>query len=261
MDGETAMNELAFRYSIRSSLPGQPEKPETLGAKFVDALDALSDVDPLIFTNWQVMDFSKRTSLPLSAARASIGTLVENNVTRDDFRQPEPYYGYSAVAFTNSAIKSRQLTLRIKAGGNHAGNTWLQAGDFKSFSDAAIVSYARFRAAMFAINAIWPPPWASADAFRMDYDKVPLFAGAPLFPYSRFHIPWFAYLSGPLAAGIEPTPEIQAELTPDGGLLMIATEDRLDPTNPEHLRRARILAEIMIARTGYSSREASAGSP
>jgi hypothetical protein len=32
---------------------------------------------------------------------------------------------------------------------------------------------------------------------------------------------------------------------------MIATEDRLDPTDPEHLRCARIIAETMIACTGY----------
>jgi hypothetical protein len=48
-----------------------------------------------------------------------------------------------------------------------------------------------------------------------------------------------------------PPPEIVTERTADGGLLMIATEDRLDPTDPEHLRRARIIAETMIARTGY----------
>jgi hypothetical protein len=30
------------------------------------------------------------------------------------------------------------------------------------------------------------------------------------------------------------------------------TEERLDPTNPEHLRRARILAEIMVSRTSES---------
>jgi hypothetical protein len=34
---------------------------------------------------------------------------------------------------------------------------------------------------------------------------------------------------------------------------MIATEERLDPDIPEHARRARILAEIMIAKTGYAS--------
>jgi len=34
---------------------------------------------------------------------------------------------------------------------------------------------------------------------------------------------------------------------------MSATTERLDPMNPEHVRRARILAETLIARTGYSS--------
>jgi len=62
-----------------------------------------------------------------------------------------------------------------------------------------------------------------------------------------------AYLSPELAAGLKLTPEILAEHTPDGGLLMTATEERLDPTNPAHLRRARVLAETLIARTGYQS--------
>jgi len=84
----------------------------------------------------------------------------------------------------------------------------------------------------------------------MDYYKSPLIAGTPLFPYSRFHIPWLAYLSAPIAARLDLPPEIVTERTPDGGLLMSATEERLDPTNPEHLRRSRILAETLITRTG-----------
>jgi hypothetical protein len=47
--------------------------------------------------------------------------------------------------------------------------------------------------------------------------------------------------------------EIVTERTPDGGLLMTAVEERLDPTNPEHLRRARSLAETMMSRTGIRS--------
>ena len=84
----------------------------------------------------------------------------------------------------------------------------------------------------------------------MHYDKTPLSLSAPLFPYSRFHIPWIAYLSAPLASGLQLPAEIATERTPDGGLLMTATKERLDQANPEHLRRARILAEIMIARAG-----------
>jgi hypothetical protein len=245
------MTELAFRYSIRSSLPGHPEESASVGVKLVNTLDGLNRIDPLIFANWEVMDFSARTSLPLAVARSRIGTIVENNVTRDDFGQPEPYYGYAAVAFTRHAIMSQQINLRIKVGGNCEGDTWLQAGSYKIFPESSIVTYPVFRGAMLAINAIWPPPWACADAFRMDYDKAPLFPNAPLFPYSRFHIPWFAYLSAELAAGVSLPSEILTERTSNDGLLMIATEDRLDPTNPKHLRCARVLAEIMMARTGY----------
>ena len=126
--------------------------------------------------------------------------------------------------------------------------------------DPAVVTYPVFKAALLAINAIWPPAWACAYAFRMDYDKVPLFPGAALFPYSRFHIPWLAYLSAPLAAGIELPPEIKSERSPDNGLLMIAADARLEPTAPEHLRRARILAQTMIARAGHPSSKGLAAS-
>jgi hypothetical protein len=34
---------------------------------------------------------------------------------------------------------------------------------------------------------------------------------------------------------------------------MTATKERLDPDNPEHARRARMLAETLIKQTGYSS--------
>jgi len=105
-----------------------------------------------------------------------------------------------------------------------------------------------------AISAIWSPPWACATAFEVGYDKAPLFPGASLFSYSRFHIPWLAYLSAPAARGLELPTEILTERTPDDGLLMTATEERLDPTNREHLWRARILADTLIARTDYSSR-------
>ena len=77
--------------------------------------------------------------------------------------------------------------------------------------------------------------------------------GDPTFPESVFHAPWVAYLSAPLAVGVELPREIITEHTPDGGLLMVATTERLDPENPEHLRRARLILETMLARTGYST--------
>lgn len=250
---EEAMNKVEFAYSIRSDLPASSESPTSIGAKFLETLDALSRIDPTIFTNWQLIDLRAASSLPLAAARSHIADMITKNVSRDERDEPDLSNGYRGCAFTDKVVRSRQITLTILTGGTYQGDVWLETGDWNVLPDPAIVTYQIFRRALLTINEIWPPPWACADAFRMGYYEVPLFPGAPLFPYSRFHIPWIAYLSSPLAAELELSPEVMTERTPDGGLLMITTEDRLDPTNPEHLRRARIVAETMIARTGYSS--------
>jgi Immunity protein 52 len=251
---EEAMSQIAFDYSIRSELPLMSETPASIGEKFVDTLDALTRIDPTIFTNWEVMDLPAMSSLPLATARSRITELIESNVSRNDFGEPKPDYGgFSAVAFSDKVAESRRVHLRIHTGGKSERTTWLETGDWKVLPDPTIVTYPLFKNALLAINAIWPPVWASANAFNVDYFEVPLAPGAPLFPYSRFHIPWMGYLSAPLTTRmVLPPPEIVTERTADGGLLMVATEDRLDPTDPEHLRRARIIAETMIDRTGYA---------
>jgi hypothetical protein len=79
----------------------------------------------------------------------------------------------------------------------------------------------------------------------MYYWKGPIVPGAPVIRHNPFFVTWIAYLSPAVAQ-----PGLLTESTPDGGLLMSATEERFDPANAEHLRRARIIAETMIARTG-----------
>jgi hypothetical protein len=259
------MSELNYKYEIRSIIRSHSDDPALLGEKFVRTLNALTRTSSSIFANWELTNLAAKTSMPLTTALSSIGSLIENNVVRDDSGMPEPYHGYNAVAFTGEVAKSRHISLWVKAGGQSDGYAWLQTGYWKVPADPAIVTYSIFKAALLAINAIWPPPWACAYAFKSNYTMVTVHGGAgyklesrpllpedPTFPESPFHIPWLAYLSTELATGLAlPSPEILTERTPDGGLLMVATEDRLDPDNPEHRRRARILAEIMIARTNY----------
>lgn len=246
------MSELAFDYSIRSELPSRPESPAQLGSRFVNTLDALTHVDSTVFVNWEVMDYPARASSPLPKARERIGAIIEKNVYRNDLGEACPQFGYTAGALVISDDKSRRVSLRIKTGGTKKGETSLQTGAWNVFPDAATVTYPVFKTALLAIGANWPPHWACAYAFRVGYHKEPLVAGAPLFPYSPFHITWIAYLPAPLAAGLELPPEICTERTSDGGVLISATKERLDPADPEHLRRARILAEVMIERTGQT---------
>ncbi len=247
------MNERPFRTGIYYGLPRRRETPAVIGAKFLHSLDALSRIDPL-FAKWNVLDRPALASLPLAVARPRIATIVENNVVRDDDGQPEPESGYSAIGVTDTAMPSRIVTLRVGAGGLVRDEMMLKVGDFLYPTDPLIVKYSVFREALLATIAIWQPIWASVSAFRGDYAEEPIVPGAPLFPYSAFHIPWIAYLSPAPAVGFPPLPaEIRTERAPDGGLLLTVTEEPLDPTNPEHLRGARIVAETMIAHVGYRS--------
>ena len=200
---------------------------------------------------------------PLAAARQRIAEIISHNVVHGDLGRPEPAAGYTAAAHTTVGARSRRMRFYART---WLGDVWLDAGDEMVAPDPAIVTYQLFRAALLAINAIWQQRWGCVQAFRSRTAKVPHGTGGgytlkrlpmiptePTFPESIFHIPWLAYLSPPLTAGVKLPPEIQTETTIEGGLLMIATEERLDPDIPEHVRRARILAETLIAQTGYVS--------
>jgi hypothetical protein len=102
--------------------------------KFVESLDALNAIDPVIFGDWQVMDFPARSSFSLEVARARITSIIERNVSRGDLGDPTPVYGYTANAFTQPVAKSRRVCLWIMAGGIEKSQNFLKTGDWKSSS-------------------------------------------------------------------------------------------------------------------------------
>ena len=233
----------------------------------MNTLDTLSRIDPLC-ANWRIIDAHNVSSSSLDVVRSRIADIIENNVARDDVGAPDPDFGYYASARTKKDNDSRNVSFGIEAGGHRSSRAALDFGDYKVPPDLTIITYPRFKAALLAINAAWHPQYAFAYAHREGQVLVPFKLGSleahqvkgvpqvpddPTFP-DDFYIPWIFYLSAPFAAGLKRTSESQTERTPDGGLLMIAAEDRLDPANPAHIRRARILAETLAACRDYSSK-------
>ena len=258
------MNEGAFRYSIRTRLAKNESTPGSIGDRLVRTLDALSASDPSVFANWHVIDLPAASAVQLATARWHIGAMIEKNVVRDQRGEPDPYCGYDAMAYTYVDDVSRLIHLWINTGGERDGHVWLQTGTPMIPVDLSIITFPVFKAALLALVANWSLPWISAHAFRSISAMVPVHGGAgymlesrpmlpqePAYPRSPFEITWIGYLSADLAEGVKLTSEIETERTADGGLLMIATKDRLDPGNSIHLRRARIIAETMIVCTGW----------
>jgi hypothetical protein len=243
------MNERPFTLTIHYQLPRGQETSAVIGAKLVESFDALSRIDPL-FTDCKILDPVAMASLPLATARMRISTIVENNIARDDYDQPEPESGYSLVGLTSNPIPSRIVALRGTVGAVFDGEMSLRFGDVLQPTDPLIVTYRLFREALLATSAIWRPLWAYVSASTTHYWKGPIVPGAPVIRRNPFFITWIAYLSPAVTRGFVVEPDLRTESTPDGGLLMSATEERFDLANPEHLRRACILAETMIARTG-----------
>ena len=266
------MTTINYSYRVQGEWVGPAdEKPAVTGAKFLRTLDALSGNDPLfsgwqIYRNWQIAEDDQPRQLPLGTARNRIMEIVESGVGRDEFNEPTPaYYGYT-VGATVGARGPRRVAFSARTGNR---TFELEFGEHDVASDLSIVTYPRFKAALLVMSVAWDAQWAYAHAERQDMLKVPVaFAPGvpafriespppvpfdPTFPKSIFHVPWIIYLSARHAAGLKLTPEILTERAPGGGLLMSATTDRLDPTDPEHVRRARILAETLIACSGYSS--------
>jgi hypothetical protein len=265
------MTTINYSYRLQGEWVGPAdEKPAVTGAKFLQTLDALSGIDSLfsgwqVYRNWQIAEDDQPRFLSLETARNRITEIVESGVSHDDFNEPTPEYGY-AVGATFGARGPRRVAFSAWTSNQ---TFMLEFGEFDIATDVSIVTYPRFKAALLAMSTAWDAQWAYAHAMRRDMVKVPVaFASGalafriespppvavdPTFPDSIFHVPWIIYLSARHAADLKPTSEILTERTPSGGMLMSATTDRLDPANPDHVRRARILAETLIACTGYSS--------
>jgi len=169
--------EPCYVYSIRSNWHGRVETPAAIGAKFLKTLDALSGIDP-VFGDWIISDFPNPSSgdaiadflniklVPLGVARTRITEIIENHVVLNDAREPSPDEGYTGIAVGGELNSSREVQMRLEAGGKYGGSIDLEFGERLEPPDLTIVTYPLYKAALSAINAIWRAPWACAHAFR-----------------------------------------------------------------------------------------------
>lgn len=114
------MTEPYYKYLIRSGWKGRAEAPSDIGARFVDTLTALRDVDA-IFANWSIFDTHNLVSFPASEARSRIAAVVEDNVARDDYDEPSPVYGYHISAMTSTYKDPRRQDHRSNRHGQCHG--------------------------------------------------------------------------------------------------------------------------------------------
>lgn len=224
-------------YHIRASWEARAETPEALAARFLRMIDAFERIDP-VFNLWTC---GVKRPKKFETVRDRYAEEVAEGVSRDDWEEPTPVYGYWLGAFTRDTPDDRSFVVRCNAGAT-VDSPFPNSVIFETSSmdnlepDASVVSYRVFRSALLAITDAWDPVLVGGYSRRL----IQMNERA-----SRFPAAWIQYLCPWLAQKITPPASVLAENLPNGGLLMTATMETFDVHNSMHLAAAQDMAAAM----------------
>jgi hypothetical protein len=206
------------------------------GARYWRMLEALSAIG-LEFRGWEFAGRTQFWPMPESPGNELI-KLIEDCISRDDYGEPEPIYGYSFGAATRVGSNTA-LSIQVRPGSYVLSAPYLiNTAELRTKplneENAPLITLPVFKPALLAIAAAWDATWCAA----YPWDIIPLWSkSGPGQPH--FRMAWITYLSARFASMVTPPVSAIVERPPGGGLVMIATEERFDIANPEHMARAR----------------------
>jgi hypothetical protein len=253
-----------YSWSTQSANSRGVEDSAAIGEKYLRTLDALGHIDPVL-KGWIIWDSNCSLEeleawadagalepapvrpIPLEQARGDMTALVEANVHRDDWDEPQPDEGYSLVANNGPDPTARSVCVSVTAGSEFNYNQWsVMFGDPARIPpDPALMTYPIMDGLFRTMTSIWPTPWAKLSGSVVDYEERPGIVGTTNVETFRHDITWMGYLSAECAPGFEPPADLISERTADGGLLLISAEERPDPANADQMRRSDLLTAIM----------------
>jgi hypothetical protein len=241
-------------YSIRSAWVKDSRSPRWIAEAFLETLKRLEPLSSAM-RNWLVINGPEFDTLPPPGTAAAMEALVEQSL---EWKYPDgpdhPDYGYAVLCMgapvPRDVGKPDSVHISINAGGLVDNHIAFEIGSPQLPKDYAVITYPVYRGALETLVSVWPCPWAIAYVY--DADKAPIDRAQHSEMREPFEVAWIGYLSAPLATGLAPPPDLVAERTPGGGLILSAVQTRLDPSNPDHMRRSRQLEAIMLERVGLS---------
>jgi immunity protein 52 of polymorphic toxin system len=225
-------------YQIIAYWGPRLETPAGLAPRMLRMLDGLAQIDPLL-SGWQWFGGGKKLVSGSELDLAVAEKLLESGLERDKVtKKPLLSLGYYFSIRTRWRQPS-ELGLQGKLGvgvpTSSYDNDVTLATSYLKQPDEALLQYGIFKPALVLLATLWRANWACAypvalsDLLPSDKERrtCSLFGG------------WITYLSPAWAAKITPPKSAIVERAPDGGLLMIATEETFRVDNPRHVAVAR----------------------
>lgn len=222
------------------------ESTQLLGQRFLRTLDELAQINRH-FQSWGITDLEgppRETGFfRLEDVRSTFSEIVERGVSKDDFGDPDPRFGYTISAFNHfETLKTDTFSVGLRATGagtvpglSTRGARFDTGSD--KYPDPEIVAYPVFKSVLLTLVQNWELTFALAHSAELSREWD--------YPRFNFDLPWMLYLSAPLASQIVPPPDICVEYMRDGGLLMIAAEETFDTNNADHMTAAYRIRDTM----------------
>ncbi len=139
-------------------------------------------------------------------------------------------------------FQPRFVSIRFDVGSwsvtDHYANSAVLETAYNLKPDPALVAYRIFKPALLALAECFDATWCSAYSHAtMQYWNEGL--------GEHYRLAWISYIGPRFAHLVTPPASAIVEREPNGGLLMAATDETFDVSNPAHLAAARdILAAV-----------------
>jgi hypothetical protein len=224
-------------FYLRCAWERRAETTDSLASRFLRTIDSFRRIDP-VFDLWEC---GRKRTKKLESNRNCFAEEIAEGISRDDWGEPDPVYGYRFSAWTRDVPKDCMFVFRCHGGATVASlfpnDAILETYSPKeSGPNPHVVSYKVFRTALLALVEAWEPVKAGAYSRKL----IQMNDEGSYFPR-----PWIQYLCPWLAQKIAPPATALVERLPDGGLLMSAATETFDVNNPQHMAVASDIAAAM----------------
>jgi hypothetical protein len=239
-------------YRAKANWGADGLAPSGIAARIAQMLDRTAHLVPP-GQRWFILPRKRDRYAPITQ---SLPDIVRENEIPGDFGEPNPGWGYSNVLLTLDSDQGRptsaSLEIFVTAGSNSLNHISFEIGGSELPPDYSRLTYPAYRDAIGVIAEVWPCPWIFANNSRSPKVHPPadVAVNGPLKP--PFGGAWIAYLSSRLAEGLAPPAELVTERTEGGGLFLSTTRTLFDLSNPDEMRRSRLLEKIMLERVGVA---------
>jgi len=223
------------QYEIRARWDARIETPEMLAVRFIQLVDRLAPLHPF-FSDW-IWASMKGEPTMFESRRLALEQAVADNVSRDDWDEADPTYGYYA-GVVNTYAEATPKSLSVGASGGSKVNVnraHIRTGRGVE-PDPSVVTYEVLKPALLALAEIYDVDWCMA--YPNDIRDLWPHVGLNL-------LAWMWYVRPEWAPLITPPKTAIVEHRPNGALFMSAVDETFITANPAHLAVARDIEKAL----------------